>query len=532
MNIAQVLDGLSISIPETAAIVDTVGKHSRVTTFRQLDKMSRRVSSALRACGIGYGDRLLMVVPMSLDTYVILLAIFRIGATAVFVDASAGLRNVRRCLELSRPKAIIAPPTVQAILRVLRIGVDIPCKLDPHTLADIEQAGHGDAIENQDDEHLEVVDSDHPALITFTSGSTHTPKGIVRTHGFLLAQHEILSKHFPTEAGDIELTTLPIFVLSNIAAGVTTVLPNADMRKPGSVNAGKVIAQMQIHRTSRLLASPAFLERIVDHCESRAIQLPEINRILTGGGPVLPGLLVRLKKIMPNASVVIAYGSTEAEPVAHIALSEISEADFELMRTGHGLLVGKPISEVSLQLIPERSPSYRRSVRSHLVDGTTPHDTAGEIVVSGPHVVTEYLDGLGDHETKIRVGGTIWHRTGDAGYLDGQGRLWLLGRMSARIEDAKGVVYPFQVEVAASENKAVSRATCVRVRGRRVLVIEEKKTSIIYRVKQLFLSPHVLTQWKEQFPWLSFDGFRIVPKIPVDRRHNSKILYNELMRVL
>ena len=59
----------------------------------------------------------------------------------------------------------------------------------------------------------------------------------------------------------------------------------------------------------------------------------------------------------------------------------------------------------------------------------------GEIVVSGAHVGAGYVGGVGDAETKFRVGEVIWHRTGDAGYLDAHGRLWLLGRCSARIAD-------------------------------------------------------------------------------------------------
>src|SRR6185369_11013626 len=97
---------------------------------------------------------------------------------------------------------------------------------------------------------------------------------------------------------------------------------------------------------------------------------------------------------------------------------------------------------------------------------------AGEIVVAGGHVLRGYLHGHGDEETKIRVGDAIWHRTGDAGYLDDRGRLWLLGRCSARIVDARGTLWPFAVECAARAVEGVERAALAEVDGGRVLALQ------------------------------------------------------------
>src|SRR6185503_8477337 len=92
----------------------------------------------------------------------------------------------------------------------------------------------------------------------------------------------------------------------------------------------------------------------------------------------------------------------------------------------------------------------------------------GEIVVSGAHVLSGYLQGRGDEETKFRVDDAIWHRTGDAGWLDAQGRLWLLGRCAARIADERGTLWPFAVECAAQQNAAIRRAALVSDEGQRL----------------------------------------------------------------
>src|SRR5208282_3898869 len=106
-----------------------------------------------------------------------------------------------------------------------------------------------------------------PALVTFTSGSTGQPKAAMRTHGFLLAQHRALETSLALRPGQLDLTTLPIFVLANLASGVTSVLPNADLRSPGTIIAGPVLAQIRRHKIETTASSPAFLSRLLDESE-------------------------------------------------------------------------------------------------------------------------------------------------------------------------------------------------------------------------------------------------------------------------
>jgi len=131
----------------------------------------------------------------------------------------------------------------------------------------------------------------------------------------------------------------------------------------------------------------------------------------------------------------------------------------------------------------------------------------GEIIVSGDHVLPGYLDGYGDEETKINVGSVIWHRTGDAGYLDTKGRVWLLGRCSAKASDDAGVLYPFAVECAASEVAGVVRTAFVLHRGRRVLAAEIAGDADKVRADLM-----------QRLAWARIAQIVVVLRIPVDRR--------------
>jgi acyl-CoA synthetase (AMP-forming)/AMP-acid ligase II len=149
-------------------------------------------------------------------------------------------------------------------------------------------------------------------------------------------------------------------------------------------------------------------------------------------------------------------------------------------------------------------------------------DRVGEIVVNGPHVLKQYLHGYGEEETKFRVDNDIWHRTGDAGWLDAQQRLWLVGRCAARVTDTRGEFYPFSVECAAVETLGVRRAAALGLRGRRVLLLEAHDDR----------QRPDLELVAEPLRWAALDEIRFVPQIPVDRRHNAKVDYPALTRLL
>ncbi|MEM7011604.1 MAG: AMP-dependent synthetase, partial [Verrucomicrobiota bacterium] len=220
----------------------------------------------------------------------------------------------------------------------------------------------------------------------------------------------------------------------------------------------------------------------------------------------------RLTNAAPNALVAAVYGSTEAEPIAHLYAAEIGEADLEAMQRGEGLLAGEPVPEISLAIVPNTwgTPIEPMS-GDEFEDMQLKEDLPGEIVVSGDHVLTGYLDGVGDEETKFRVGETIWHRTGDAGRLDAQGRVWLLGRAGAVTRDDRGELYPFAVETALSFDNSLTRSALLLHENQRLLFIEGK------------LSVDV--------SWAQIDKIIPASRIPVDKRHNAKIDYPALRKL-
>jgi len=517
MNVAHLLVGQAGLRPNAPAIVEPGAS----TSFAELDDRSARCAGFLAEVGIRAGDHLLVFVPMSIDLYLALIAIFRIGAVATFLDPSAGGDFIDRCCQRVRPRALIAVTKAHLLRLTSRSLREIPRKFTVGWPVPGARRWEHASGSSPVEAITERVDDD-PALVTFTSGSTGLPKGAVRSHGFLAAQHAALERAIELKAGEVDLATLPIFSLANLASGVTTVIPDAELRRPGSIRPGPVLRQIAETKVTRCVASPAFFRRLLDE-PGAASRLRSVNRIYTGGAPVFPDLLEQLQRSMPQASVAAVYGSTEAEPIAHVEWAEISSDDQTAMFNGAGLLAGRPVNEIDVRIVENQwgtpmPPSTRAQFERQVLPARKP----GEIVVHGRHVLRGYLGGVGEEQTKWRVDDEVWHRTGDAGYLDESGRLWLLGRAEAKIDDEDGTVYPFAVECAASRVKGVNRSALIRHHEQRWLVVQPN----------LGAPADLAAVLMRDLVWAKIRRVELVKEIPVDKRHNAKVDYPALRKML
>jgi olefin beta-lactone synthetase len=516
MNIATILEEQARRFGDRDAIVE----RSRRITFAELDRAAASAAADLQRAGVRAAMRALVFSHMTIALYVTIIALFRLRVTAVFIDPSAGRESLNRSVGRVRPDAFVAiprahwlrltSPAIRAIPIKTAIGGGVP--------------GAAAIARRVSDERADVepCDPETPAIITFTSGSTGVPKAAVRTHGFLIAQHRALAESLALAPGEIDLCTMPIFLLANLASGVTSVIPDADLRAPGAIDPAPVAAQIHATRPTRTVASPAFLARLVAHAAREGRHLDTFRRIDTGGAPVFPRTLDAIAAVAPNASVVAVYGSTEAEPIAEVDRRDVSAADRQAMTCGSGLLAGLPAASVQLRILADRwGTPVGPWTDADLDRETLASRAVGEIVVSGEHVLRGYLDGYGDEEAKIRVGSRVWHRTGDAGYLDEAGRLWLLGRCAAKATDDAGVTYPFAVECAAGEVAGVGRTAFVMHRGERLLVAEIAQDVAAVRA-----------ELAARLAWARLADVVVVSRIPVDRRHNAKVEYPTLLKML
>jgi acyl-coenzyme A synthetase/AMP-(fatty) acid ligase len=456
--------------PDAAAIIAPDG---RVISYTDLAKASNARARAYARAGIGAGDVVLIARGISVELYETLLAVFRLGAVAMFPEPAAGLDGLRQAVAAAKPKAVVT----SGIGHLIRLAFP-----DLRALKALPEPGDDDI----GGDVLAPLGEDAPALITFTSGSTGRPKGIVRSAAFLMLQHEFLENVRRTKPDDVDLISLPVFILSNLAAGATSVIPAGKLTRPAKLDGARLRRQMVAHRVNRIVAPPAVVARIADG----AAPMRQVEAIFTGGGPVFPNLLREAARFAPDAAIHAVYGSTEAEPIAHLRMDEITAADWDAMASGGGLLAGKPIPNIRVEL----------------------HDH--EIFVAGEHVNRGYLDPRDDVSTKSLRDGVLWHRTGDAARIDDKGRLWLLGRREA----ANGGLFPFAIETAALSWPGVRRAALLAAEPHAKLALEGDNLD--------------LADMQRRAEALGTIDVVIVKAVPLDKRHNSKIDYARLRKLL
>lgn len=481
-------------------------------TYGELHSRIRKLRAGLRRSGLQAADRLIVLIPVCVDLYALALAALAEGVAVVLIDPGMGKRRFMQAIKLSGAKAIVSADALlkhrlwlSALWGLKRYTID-RTRLGLRPFAELMGA-------DEVDEPARDQERDAPALITYTSGSTGRPKGANRAHDILVAQHLALSAQFPAADDEVDMPCFAVIPLHNLCCGLTTVMPAVDLKAPGEVDAALVCAQIAEAGVTRMTGAAAYLTRLVEHVERSGTPLRGVRSLGAGASPISKSLCQRLVEALPDGHGLVIYGSTEAEPMAHLDMLEVLAAE------GEGYLVGHPVPEVDLRVVklPEPPPTLGADEMTPYLLGV---DEVGEVVVRGAHVLREYIDDEdANRESKLRApDGGVWHRTGDVARLDEQGRVWLLGRMADAIPRDGQVYHPFPVEAAVDALPGVLR--CAWVAHEKApsgeLLVQLAPDGEAGAIEAL--ATEVLAG-----RGLGWVGVVVVAEIPMDPRHGSKI---------
>lgn len=289
--------------------------------------------------------------------------------------------------------------------------------------------------------------------------------------------------------------------------GITTIIADANFSDLGKTDAKKIISQIREEKANRIMAAPGFLEVIADYCIKNNLELDYIEKIFTGGGAVFVDFIEKLKKVFPCAKIVTIYGSTEAEPIAKLDVEDMLLEDIDKIENGYGVLAGNICGVTNCEIIKTGINEIGDLSEKEFENLKT---EVGEIVVSGDNVLEGYLNGVGDKENKFSVEGIKYHRTGDLGFFDEDGRLWLRGRVKEPY---------FNIEAALHAKFDIGKTAVFKYNDKIILVLE-KDSSI--NEKEI----------KNAINFEKISEIKYVNKIPVDKRHSTKVNYNELKKML
>ena len=514
------------------AIVDMSSRRSRPTrrvSWRQLDDRVRRLAAGLHVAGVRRGDRVSLLVPPGPTLSAVVYACLRIGAVVVVADAGLGIRGLTRAVRGSWPDFIIGEtPGLTAARTLGWPGTRISAARLPRAAAAALGVSYSlyDIVRMGDAGSLPPAPGPaDDAAILFTSGSTGPAKGVAYTHAQLSALRDVLAAHFEVTKDTGLVTGFAPFALLGPALGTRSVTPDMDVSSPRTLTAKAVADAVRESDAHIVFLSPAAILNVVDTAHALTPEdhaaLGRVRTFLSTGAPISVHVLEAAARLMPNATPHTPYGMTECLLVTDITLDGVHAAADS---PDAGVCVGLPIG------------SNRVLVSALDADGraggapTAAAGVLGEIVVSASHLKNHY-DRLWitDHaavrntlEIEPSAPEARWHRTGDIGHLDENGRLWIEGRLPHLIVTADGPLAPVGPEQKVERVDEVRRAAVVGVgpEGVRQAVAVVETVPAAARAG---LAPPHLTRAVRESTSVPLAAVLVVPRLPTDIRHNSKI---------
>jgi acyl-CoA synthetase (AMP-forming)/AMP-acid ligase II len=532
-NIAETLPNIAAIYPDRNGLVCKKGKGYRSWTFKEIDSLTNWFARNLTDRGVTKGDRVILMVKPSVEFITLTFALFKIGAVIILIDPGMGYKNLLKCIGKVKPEVFIGihkahffkllfPEPFKTVRTSVCIG---------SCFGLFGKALSADAAEKSKSYGTQFttaqLQSDDPAAILFTTGSTGPPKGVCYEHGVFQAQLKLIREYYKIGPEDIDQPAFPLFALFSAALGACSVIPEMNAAKPAQVDPAKFIKTIRDNNVTYSFGSPAIWNVVSNYCRKEKITLPSVKKILMAGAPVPGDLLKRTLAILPDdAEIHTPYGATESLPIASITAREILADTWESTRNGKGVCVGKVLPGIKIQIIKTSDGPIEQWNESLCL----PAYAIGEIVVKGPVVTSAYFNNDRENRlAKIKDANGFWHRMGDLGYFDEKARLWFCGRKGHRVITESGTMYTVCCEAISNEHPNVFRSALVGVgmQGQQVpVMIVELHGKNNYNKETLLLELKQMAR-KSQLT-STIEHFFVHPGFPVDIRHNAKIFREKL----
>ena len=411
-------------------------------SYAQLDQLSDRVAASLTAGGLAPGDRVGLQLPNIPQFVIAYFGILKAGGVVVPMNVLLKAPEIAFQLENSGARTLITfggfadeaakAAETAAVTSLYVVGETAT----PVASAPFETLLAGDAPGPQ----LAARGPADPAVIIYTSGTTGTPKGAVLSHIGLYMNADIPGRLFEFAEEDVAVVALPlfhVFALSSIMntcvllGGTMTLVPRFDPRA--------VLELMQRDRVTVFMGVPTMYIALLQAVDSADYDLSSLRVAVSGGAPI-PAEVIDSFESRFGVPILEGYGLSESSSTATFNISVSERKVYS---------VGKPIWGTSLQIWDEDSRP--------LPPGA---DHVGEVVLRGMNIMTGYYDNP-EATAKAFAGG--WFHTGDLGYLDEDGFLFIVDRIKDLIIRGGYNVYPREVEEVLYAHPAVAEAAVIGV---------------------------------------------------------------------
>jgi long-chain acyl-CoA synthetase len=404
----------------------------QVWTSGQLRARAGRLANVLRGLGVGEGDRVAVLLPNCPDVTVAYDAIPRIGAVTVPMLFVLAPPEIAVICEGAEPQVLLTSPELVASVRAGVAGL-----AHPPAIVVVGDAAF-EALLEAADADCAIVDRapDDLAVVVFTGGTTGRPKGVMLTHGNLLAQVEMAAQVVRYGPDDVALGVLPMAHLFGLAGALCAF----EYGYPSVVHRWftpeAFLRAVPEHRVTITALVPTMLSLLLNHADFDATDFSSLRVVVVGAAP-LPVELAAEWERRTGSTILQGYGLTE---------------------TSAGSVVERPDREHRVGSCGLPYPGTEVAVLDD--DGATPlaPGQTGEIAIRGPHVTPGYWR---NPEATAAAFTDGWLRTGDIGHVDADGYVYITDRKKDVIIRGGLNVYPRDVEEVLYAHPAVAEAAVV-----------------------------------------------------------------------
>ena len=539
-NILDKLSSTSDAFPDKIAFAFIRKGNKKKTdsiSFRELDQKSDRAARYLSNRGFKDGLVTLVLARPSTEFVVLMYAMLKTGAVPLLLPSikirkRSGRAQLRKILNRARPEGVIGSGALLAIRRILRLG---PRKLRTINVRNLKKfysnSNNGSGFTSK----KEIDWTDVPAFVRYTTGSTGPPKGVIYSHGMLHSLLRTLESEGIT-SDDVFFGRSGTLIIHPLI-GISSV---SIMAKPRHIRGQEIVETVSTWGATAAFLSPPSAIHLANYLESHAeshnqspAMLESLTRIYVGGETISAGFVSTIESHLseersPRGGFRLVYGATEGFPLCQAHASTIIETHPKT-ESGMGFCLGEPVDGIMIRILSfeDYNEQFDPSIASE-VSGYGP-GSIGEISAMGPAVYSSLIGQdeieFGGPKTTARdsLDGTNWHRTGDLGYLDQHGRVWIVGRKAHRVRSKNGyTLHTKQIEEIFNHSLGIRTALVEGPDNHWPVILVEKDNApwneTKKRLKEEAKRACGLLGYDGELTFLQYGGV-----FPVDSGHEAKI---------
>ena len=449
MNTTEFLNITSLIVPDRIAIVFDGKRFS----FQELEERVKKLANALAGMGVRAGDRIASMqvnCNENIETY---FAAAKLDAVYVPLNFRSRSEEIEYMINDSKPKILITGERYVSMVDDIKENLT---SVDGFVVMDDASAEGWESYEqllstSSGEDMYPMGDEDDLTMVMFTAGTTGSPKGVMLSHDSFASY--LLANVSPPdlESEEKNILTVPLYHIAGVQAVMAAIYGGRTLIIQRQFEPVEWMTLVQEEKANRAMMVPTMLKMLMDHQEFEKFDLSTLEVITYGAAPMPVEVIKRAISKFPGTFFINAFGQTETAatitmlpPEDHILEGSEEEIEKKLNRLTS---IGKPLSDVEVRIVNENG-------------GEVDVGETGEIVAQGPRLMKGYWNQQEATTEALRGG---WLYTGDLGYFDEDGYIFLSGRAKDFIKRAGEMVSPEEVEQVLHSHPSIDEAAIIGV---------------------------------------------------------------------